>query len=132
MTSNNQGNQFKPNGTGPLRIIKAFRCSMLGFKACYQHESAFRQELLLCAGLLPFSFIISTTLTMWTVLIVSMLFLLFAEVINSAIEALADQISTDHHELIGRAKDLGSLAVPLAMTILIFVWANAAYQFIVA
>jgi len=120
--------QFKPNGAGAMRVVKAFKCSMLGFKACYRHEAAFRQELLLCIILLPLSFIVSTTLAMWTVLIASMLFLLFAEVVNSAIEALADQISTDHHELIGRAKDLGSAAVFLAMTMLILVWASAIYQ----
>jgi diacylglycerol kinase (ATP) len=53
-----------------------------------------------------------------------MVFLLFAEIINSAIEALADQISTDHHELIGRAKDLGSAGVFLAMVILSLVWTH--------
>ncbi|NRA61296.1 MAG: diacylglycerol kinase [Psychrobium sp.] len=121
--------QFKPNGTGALRIFKAFRCSMLGFKACFKHESAFRQELLLCLFLLPLSVLISPNLSTWTVLICSMLFLLFAEVVNSAIEALADQISTDHHELIGRAKDLGSSAVFIAMVVLSLVWFNALYSY---
>ena len=100
--------QHKPNGTGISRLFKAFRCSMLGFKAAYKHESAFRQELLLCLLLLPVSFVISPSLNNWLALICSLLFLLFAEVINSALEALADRISTDHHELLGRAKDLGS------------------------
>jgi len=122
--------QFKPNGTGTLRVVKAFKCSMLGFKACFEHEAAFRQELLLCIILLPLSFIVSTTLAMWMALVATMIFLLFAEVVNSAIEALADQISTDHHELIGRAKDLGSAAVFLAMVMLMLVWGGAIYQFL--
>jgi len=119
----------KPNGSGLLRIYKAFKCSILGFKAAIIHEAAFRQELLLCAILLPISFIISSSLSILTSLICSLLLLLFAEIINSALEALADQISTEHHELLGRAKDLGSAAVFLAIVIMILVWGNALYLY---
>ena len=122
--------QYKPNGTGVMRIFKALNCSMLGFKAAFKHESAFRQELLLCLILLPVSFVISTSLAVWVSLICSLLFLLFAEVVNSALEALADRISTDHHELLGRAKDLGSSAVFIAMLVLGLVWFNAAYSYL--
>ena len=62
-------------------------------------------------------------------LIGSLLTLLLVEVINSAIEALADRISTDNHELLGRAKDLGSAAVFLALSIGFIVWATVAYSF---
>jgi diacylglycerol kinase (ATP) len=58
-----------------------------------------------------------------------MVFLLFAEIINSAIEALADQISTDYHELIGRAKDLGSAGVFLAMVFMSLVWMHGIYDY---
>lgn len=119
----------KPNGTGARRIIKAFGCSMLGFKACFQHEAAFRQELILCIVLLPLSLFISTTLAIWVGLIAAMLFLLFAEIINSAIEALADQVSLEHHELLGRAKDLGSAGVFLAFILNCLVWGYALYQY---
>jgi len=117
--------QLKPNGVGVGRILKATKCSYQGFCAAYKHESAFRQELLLCAILLPFSFVLATSSGHWVVLVCSLLFLLFAEVVNSAIEALADQISTDIHELIGRAKDLGSLAVLIALTVIIVTWGEA-------
>jgi diacylglycerol kinase (ATP) len=122
--------QHKPNGTGIKRIFKAFNCSMLGFKAAFIHESAFRQELLLCLVLLPISFVISESLTTWLALVCSLLFLLFAEVINSALEALADRISTEHHELLGRAKDLGSSGVFIAMIIVSLVWLSAIYQYV--
>jgi len=117
--------QTKPNGVGIGRIIKATQCSYQGFRAAFKHESAFRQELLLCAILLPFSFILATSPGHWAALACSLIFLLFAEVVNSAIEALADQISTDIHELIGRAKDLGSLAVFFALTVITIVWGEA-------
>lgn len=117
--------QSKPNGSGLGRIFKATRCSYQGFCAAFKHESAFRQELLLCGILFPLSFISAKSSGHWLALVCSLIFLLFAEVVNSAIEALADQISTDIHELIGRAKDLGSLAVLLALTILALVWGEA-------
>jgi diacylglycerol kinase (ATP) len=112
----------KPNGAGLSRLLKAFRCSILGFKAAFKHEAAFRQELLLCSLLLPASVFVATSLIEWLLLVGSLLFLLFAEIINSAVEALADQISLEHHELIGRAKDLGSAGVFIAMFMVVLVW----------
>lgn len=126
---NNSSEQFKPNGTGIKRLFKAFNCSMLGFKAAFKYESAFRQELLLCIILLPISFVVSSSIYIWLALICSLLFLLFAEVVNSAIEALADRISTDHHELLGRAKDLGSSAVFIAMIVVSLVWGVVLFSY---
>ena len=37
-------------------------------------------------------------------------------------EAVVDRIGTEHHELSGRAKDLGSAAVFLALTLTVVVW----------
>lgn len=117
------------NGSGIIRIYKAFTCSMKGFKAAFIHEAAFRQELALCCILFPFSFILSATLADWVILISSLLFLLLIEIINSAIEALADRISLDHHVLLGRAKDLGSAAVFIALTITLLIWSNYVYLY---
>ncbi|MBA6357450.1 MULTISPECIES: diacylglycerol kinase [unclassified Colwellia] len=117
------------NGSGIIRIMRAFSCSIKGFQAAFINEAAFRQELILCGILFPFSFIISETLTNWVILICSLLFLLLIEIINSAIEALADKISFDHHELLGRAKDLGSAAVFIALTITLLIWVNYIYLY---
>jgi len=122
-------NQSKPNGAGIARILKAFNCSVKGFHAVFKHEAAFRQELLLCLILLPFSFVVAASFAHWTALISSLLLLLLTETINSAIEALADQISTDFHELLGRAKDLGSSAVFIACSIVTLVWFEATYSY---
>jgi len=119
----------KPNGNGIDRIRKATLCSIKGFKAAFKYESAFRQELFLCLILLPISFFIAKDVGTWLILLISMLFLLFAEVVNSAIEALADRISIEHSELIGRAKDLGSACVFIAFIILLLVWSYALMGF---
>lgn len=118
----------KPNGTGIIRILKAFRCSMLGFKAAYLNEAAFRQELLFVCLLLPVSFFVADNAIQLSALICSLLFLLLVEVINSAIEAVVDRVSLDHHELSGRAKDLGSSAVFLALLIVVLVWLGIIYH----
>jgi len=57
---------------------------------------------------------------------------LIVELLNSAIEAVADAVTLENNELIGRAKDLGSAAVFLSLlsagvlwlTLLINKWFN--------
>ena len=58
----------KPNGGGIKRIINATLCSFKGFKAAWQFEAAFRQELLLVLLLLPFSFILADSINHWLIL----------------------------------------------------------------
>lgn len=118
----------KPNGAGFGRIIKAAHCSYKGFKAAHQHEAAFRQEVILCVILAPISFFLATSTTELMVLLMTLAFVLFAEIINSAIEALADKITTEHDELIGRAKDLGSAGVFIAFSLLVFCWSTVIIQ----
>ncbi|WDE06819.1 diacylglycerol kinase [Thalassomonas viridans] len=117
----------KPNGSGLIRIFKAAHCSLKGFKSAFIHESAFRQELFLTALLVPASFYLAQSNLHHLMLISTLFFVLFAEIINSALEALADKITTEHDELIGRAKDLGSSAVFLAISLLVLIWAEALY-----
>jgi diacylglycerol kinase (ATP) len=47
------------------------------------------------------------------------------ELLNSAVEALADALSIEHHPLLGRAKDLGSAAVMLSLLLAGGTWAVA-------
>lgn len=118
----------KPNGTGLGRIIKASKCSWLGFKAAFIHESAFRQELLLAAILLPISFFIAQDIMQLAMLNGVLLIVLMVEILNSAIEATVDRIGLEHHELSGRAKDLGSAAVFLALMLCLLVWLSVIYH----
>jgi diacylglycerol kinase (ATP) len=48
--------------------------------------------------------------------------------LNSAIEAIVDRISTDHHPLSGQAKDMGSAAVFFALALTVFVWGLLAWD----
>ncbi len=112
----------KPNGSGLGRIIKASKCSILGFKAAFKHEAAFRQESLLCLILIPTAVFTSESLFKFSALTGVLLLLLIVELLNSAIEATVDRIGLERHELSGRAKDLASAAVTLCLIINILVW----------
>ncbi len=119
----------KPNGKGFTRIIKATHCSYKGVIAAWQHESAFRQELIMSIILLPFAVVLSSSISHLFLLISSLVFILFAEIINSALEALADAVTLDHNILIGRAKDMGSAAVFIALGLFSAVWGYAIYSY---
>jgi len=97
------------------RLIKAFQNSLAGLRAAFANEAAFRQECLLALVLIPLAFVVKTGAIEKTLLIGSVLLVFIVEIVNSAIEAVVDRIGPELHELSGRAKDLGSAAVLLAL-----------------
>lgn len=113
----------KPGNTGLTRIIKAAGYSWLGLKAAFKHEAAFRQELALCVFLIPAGFWLGETGIERALLVGSLLLVLIIELINSSIEAVVDRFGGEQHELSGRAKDIGSAAVLIALLNVIVVWA---------
>ena len=118
----------KAGATGITRIINAAGYSWLGFKAAYKNEAAFRQELWLAIILIPTGIYLGETLIDKAILICSVLFVLVVELLNSAIESVVDRIGDEHHELSGRAKDMGSSAVFLAITITLIIWVAVLYK----
>lgn len=112
----------KPNGAGIARIIKAGQCSIQGLQAIYKHEAAFRQELLLCIVLTPAAFYLGESALGISLMLFGLGLVLLVEVLNSAIEAVVDRVGLEHHELSGRAKDLGSLAVSIALILCAVLW----------
>ncbi|MBS3797538.1 diacylglycerol kinase [Pseudoalteromonas sp. BDTF-M6] len=126
-----QVNSNKPNGQGIGRLFKALRCTYLGLSAAIKEEAAFRQELALVLILFPLSFAIANDPLHWVALVAVLLLVLVVELINSAIEALTDRVSTDMHILSGRAKDMGSAAVSLTLLIAALVWGVSIYQYVV-
>ncbi len=113
----------KTGATGLRRIINATGYSWLGLKAAYKHESAFRQEIWLAAVLIPLGLYLGQDWTDKAALVCSILFVLVVELLNSGIEAVVDRIGDEPHTLSGRAKDMGSAAVMIALVIAGLVWA---------
>jgi Diacylglycerol kinase len=112
----------KPGHKGLSHVFKAFGYSMQGLKAAWQYEEAFRLELLTLIVMLPAALWLGGNGVERALLVGSLLLVLVVELINSAIEAVVDRVSTDHHTLAGRAKDIGSAAVFMALVNVAVVW----------
>ena len=123
MSENKKPNAEALKGkTGFRRLINATGYSMKGFKAAYQNEAAFREESIAAAILIPVAFLLPVSWLESAILSASVLGVLLAEILNSALEAVVDRIGTEIHPLSGRAKDMGSAAVLIALIIAVIFW----------
>lgn len=104
------------------RLCRAWVFSWQGFKAAWRHEAAFRDEVLLSIIIIPLACWLGDGGVQHALLMGSWLLVPLVELLNSAIEAIVDRIGLEQHELSGRAKDLGSAAVVLAIVIALVVW----------
>ena len=107
---------------GPARVMKAAVWSLQGLRAAWLHESSFRLEVYLFAVLAPIGWWLGETGVERALLIGSMLLVLSIELLNSAVEAVIERYGPEHHELAGRAKDMGSAAVFVLMLNVLLVW----------
>lgn len=109
-------------GKGLDRLLKASRYSWAGLCAACRHEAAFRQELAI--GLPAIGFAWWWAPGRWEALAMTaaVVMVWIVELLNSSLEALADAVSTHHHPLLGRAKDLGSAAVMVSLLLAAAVW----------
>ena len=108
---------------GLRRIVQAGGYSLAGLRAAYVGEAAFRQVVLLNLLLIPLAFLLDVSRVECAVLIAVVLLAPIVELLNSAIEATVDRISLELHPLSKRAKDMGSAAQLLTMTLIAVVWA---------
>jgi diacylglycerol kinase (ATP) len=107
---------------GPRQIWRALIWSMKGLRAGWTFEASFRLEVYLCLILFPLGLWFGRGGVEKALLCGSILLVLSAELLNSAVEAVVDKVSPEFHELAGRAKDLGSAAVFLLMLNVLLCW----------
>lgn len=107
---------------GPGRILKAALWSWQGLRAAWLHESSFRLEVWLLVVAVPLALWLGDSGLERAVMIGSCLLVLSAELLNSAIEAVIERYGPEHHELAGRAKDMGSAAVFVLMMNVLVCW----------
>ena len=119
---------MKPGKTGIRRLLDATGYSIKGLRSAFKYESAFRQELLLVLVLFPLSFVLAQGHTQWMLLVAPLFLLLIVELLNSAIESVVDRIGDEHHELSGRAKDMGSAAVFICLVLIAVSWGSTAWK----
>ena len=107
---------------GPRQIYKALKWSLKGLKAAWTFEASFRLEVYLCIIFFPLGLWLGRGGVEKAILVGSLLLVLSAEILNSAIEVVVDKTTPEFHELAGRAKDMGSAAVFVLMLNVILCW----------
>lgn len=105
-----------------VRLIRAFRYSGAGLIAAFREERAIRTEIVVLVIALPFAWLIARSIGELIALVGAILAVIVVELINSAIEHLADLISPSFNLHIKRAKDYGSLAVLLTVILALSLW----------
>ena len=112
----------EPGNKGIGRLIRATGYSLQGLAAAFRHETAFRQEVALTVVLVPLALWRGHSGLEQALLIAVWMLVPLFELMNSAIEAVVDRIGPEQHELSGRAKDIGSAAVLVALVNAAVVW----------
>lgn len=109
-------------GGGIRRLYIATLYSLQGLRAAFRNEAAFRLEVVLSVFLIPLGLWLGDSGTERALLVGCILLVIIIELINSAIETVVDRFGGERHELSGRAKDVGSAAVLIALINAVVIW----------
>ena len=104
------------------RLRPALRASLAGVSHAARDEAAFRSEVWMTVLLTPLAAALPVSALQRLFLVLTMLFVIVVELLNSAIESTVDRISLERHPLSGQAKDLGSAAVAVAILMSTVSW----------
>mgnify|MGYP000125480104 CR=1 FL=1 len=85
-------------------------------------ETSFKIELIITLILLPVIIFIDSSLTNKILMFITLMGMPLTEAINSAIERVVDLVTLEHHDMAGRAKDVGSAVVFLSIVLFVVVW----------
>lgn len=122
MSENESDSQLPQKKKGISRLVAATGFSLAGLKAALQHEEAFRIEVVIFCILAPAGLWLGQSRVEQVLLVGSLFVVLLMELINSALEATVDRSGSEFHVLAGRAKDIGSAAVFVALLLVVFTW----------
>ena len=111
-----------------MRVIRAAISSWNGIRAAFRSEAAIREEIIVLLVSVPLAFAMTSDGGRRAVLVGAVLLVLVVELLNTAIEKLADVVLDEPDERIGRIKDMGSAAVAAAILLAVAIWAAALYR----
>lgn len=111
-------------------FFKNTNYALKGLVDLIKTETSFKIELIITIVLLPVIFFIDVSLTNKILMFISLMGMLIAEAINSAIERVVDLVTLDHHSMAGRAKDVGSSAVFLSIAVFAVTWTAILIDFL--
>jgi len=104
------------------RLRRATGYSLQGLRAAFRNEQAFRLEVYALLIVIPAGLSLGDSGVEKSLLIGSWLIVMITELMNSAVEAVVDRIGSEQHELSGRAKDIASAAVMIALILTALTW----------
>ncbi|MDD8060837.1 MULTISPECIES: diacylglycerol kinase [Shewanella] len=107
---------------GLMRLLFTCKHTFNGLKWMCRNEAAFQQELMLFVPLTLFACVANITAVQSAILVIALLFVLFAELVNTAIEVVVDRIGLEFNTLSGLAKDISSAFVFVSMLMAAIVW----------
>ena len=105
-----------------LRFWQATINTRNGLVFAIRSEQAVREELMALAFAVPLAWLIGVTTMRRVELIAAVVLVLVTELLNTAIEKLADRLTTEPYPQIGRVKDMGSAAVGVALVMAGLFW----------
>ena len=103
-------------------VWRATGIALQGLRSAWQHEEAFRQEVLVAAIAISVALFLPATSSEKSMMIASIFLVLIVELLNSALEAAVDHTSLEPHPLARRAKDIASAGVFLSIVNALVVW----------
>ncbi len=104
------------------RFWKATLNTCNGLAFAIRSEQAVREEIVAVVLALPLAWLVGATAIRRVELVAAVVLVLVIELLNTAIEKLADRLTTDHDLQIGRVKDMGSAAVGVALVMAALFW----------
>jgi diacylglycerol kinase (ATP) len=107
---------------GTARLWRATGYSLVGLRAAFRNEQAFRLEVYIFCLALPLGLWLGAGGVEKVLLVGSWVLVMICELVNSAVEAVVDRIGPERHELSGRAKDIASATVMLALGLAALTW----------
>ena len=105
-----------------LRLWRATVNSRNGLIFAVRSEQAIREELIALALSVPAAWLTGATMMRQVELVCAVALVLVVELLNTAIEKLADRLTLDRDPQIGRVKDMGSAAVGVALLMAAAFW----------
>jgi len=121
------GDSCRPSlsGSNVKRLYSATLNTLRGLGYCLRHEAAVREEAILLAVAVPLGLFLAPSVGWYVAMIGALLAVLAVELLNTAVEKLADYVTRERHVEIRRIKDFGSAAVFCALCLAGLIWVAA-------
>lgn len=102
------------------RFFRSFKFSWEGLKYAYKYEQSMTIHFVSTVLTIILGFVLNISLIEWIICILTLGFVMVAELLNTAIEAIVDLASPKIHPLAKISKDTASAAVAVYSFITIF------------